>query len=47
LLAARRAPEPEALVVRAAMNTKLASPNGTACYAQRKTTIEPIFGTSK
>jgi transposase len=47
LLAARRAPEPEALVVRAAMNTKLASPNGTACYAHRKTTIEPIFGNLK
>jgi transposase len=47
LLAARRAPEPEALVVRAAMNTKLASSHGAACYARRKTTIEPVFGNLK
>jgi transposase len=33
--------------LRAAMNTKLASDDGKACYAKRKQTIEPVFGQLK
>ncbi len=33
--------------LRAAMNAKLASDDGKACYAKRKQTIEPVFGQLK
>jgi transposase len=33
--------------LRAAMNAKLASDDGKACYAKRKETIEPVFGQLK
>jgi hypothetical protein len=33
--------------LRAAMTAKLASEDGKACYAQRKQTVEPVFGQVK
>jgi hypothetical protein len=33
--------------LRAAMNAKLASDAGKACYAKRKETVEPVFGQLK
>ncbi len=47
LLALHRAHEPGPVAVRAAMMAKLATPYGTSCYAQRKTTVEPVFGNLK
>ncbi len=47
LRALHRARDPGPVAVRAAMMAKLASPHGTACYARRKTTVEPVFGNLK
>lgn len=41
----QRGPDPAE--VRAAMDAKLATPEGSAAYARRKTTVEPVFGNLK
>ena len=47
LLAQHRTRKPDPFSVRAAMMAKLATPEGTSCYAQRKITVEPVFGNIK
>jgi transposase len=47
LLGDHRRKGPDPAHVRAAMDAKLATPEGAAAYARRKTTAEPVFGNIK